>query len=431
MKLNLGPLITMSTFLGLTLCGHVAGAYEADNASTPTLWALPQTQRVAADTARRGTYYGNRINDFLEENKTAVKGGTVFLGDSLTNQFPIAKAFAGKNVYNRGIGGDRIEGILERLDCSVITLEPTLIFVMIGANDVLWPVDYRNGNLAPGYERLFASLKAVAPQATVIAFTMPPIDKHQDRLGTCIADNLVGNAQLKTVCTNRGIELRDTFSALVNAEGNYRKGMSTDGVHLSLDGYLVWLEFIVQTTDEKYAVWKNLAADYAPLAAETWDITGINAYRWNHTLILFRNEAGARPTTNANQWGYEVQVVDGKVTLMSAAGNMAVPAWPGGYVLSGIDETHTWLQTKAHIGANVTLSPDLKKVTIKPAVAEAISYESVRRSLIVKMSKDATPDDEAKSKAIVAKINPQMTTQEMVNAQNEIDGLASRVEFEK
>ncbi len=428
MKSIVRNLLGMAVLTTLSVFANSTGAYEADKASTSTLWAIGDpAQRVAVDTQRRGEFYGNRIKTFLEENKNAKPGGVVFLGDSLTNRFPLAQAFAGQNVYNRGIGGDRIEGVLERLDCSVIALKPSTIHLLIGGNDVLWPADYTKGNLAPGYERLLNALKETAPQAKVICYTMLPFNKEADRLGTCIQDGQTANAQLKEVCAKHKIELVDIYAKFVNENGNFKPGLSDDGVHITLDGYLIWLDLVVKSPEEKFTVWKNLAPEYAKIAKETANITGTNCFRDNHTLILFRTDDGSTATsTRTNEWGYEVKVEQGKITEVASAGNMSLPKWPDGFVLSGIDEFATWLRFHANIGADVKLSSDGKSVTIKSKGDTTANYRNLRCKLLLKMAKNLTPENEAKYKAIASKLHEEITEKEAAQLQKEIDNLENK-----
>lgn len=42
-------------------------------------------------------------------------------------------------VYNRGIGGDVTDGLLERMDESIFDLEPKKVFINIGTNDISRP----------------------------------------------------------------------------------------------------------------------------------------------------------------------------------------------------------------------------------------------------------------------------------------------------
>jgi len=82
-------------------------------------------------------------------------------------------------------------------------------------------------------------------------------------------------------------------------------------------------------------------------------LTGTNVTRTANALVMYTPAKGA--TTGTNQYGYEVAVVGGKVTVVqNAVGNMAIPS--NGYVLSGHGTAKTWLATYAKVGVTVTLN---------------------------------------------------------------------------
>ncbi len=362
-------------------------AYEADDASTPTLWQIKdKAERVAADKKRRGEYYAGKMEQFLaEENLTT--GGIVFIGDSITDRFPLNKAFPngwrGKKVYNRGIGGDRIEGILERLDVGIIDLQPSEIYVMIGSNDIVWPVDYRNGNLGPGYRRLFKALKATAPQAEIVAFNCLPLNENMDRLGTCIKDTFTANKQLEEVCKEENIKVINTHGNCATPEGTYREGMHSDGIHLSVSGYLTWLDLLL-SPKEKFEVWKNLAKEYDAREGFSSPITGVNQPRKLHDLILYRKTEGSETTsTGTNKFGLEAVVQNDTVTSFSRRGDMPLPDLPG-YVLSGIGDKRDWMMSNANMGAKIKLSKDGKSVrSIKSEPKDAFGWYCMLRGMVL------------------------------------------------
>lgn len=389
-------LLTLSLGLGWVLTAHPVAAYEADNASTPTLWAITDpAERVAADKKRRGDYYANRIKFFLEENATTVtKGGAVFIGDSITNGFPIDVAFAGRAVYNRGIGGDRIEGVLERLDCCVIVPAPSQIHVMIGANDVLTPDEYRDGNLGPGYDRLLRAIKDVAPQARITAYTMLPMNESVKSITkTCLEDIVTANKQLRDVCEKLDVTLVDMYADFATPAGEFRKGLTDDGVHLNLLGFLTWLDHIATTFDgvRLYPVWKNLAPRWATFGADTISITGCNEARTLNSLILYRNTEGTTPratTGTPDDKGAEIIVENDTVTSMTTKGNMAMPP-PPGYVISAVGAQREWLLRYAQPGAKIVLAPDSKTITRTTAKATPTNhrewYDEARAKLMNKL----------------------------------------------
>jgi len=384
----------------LLFCVARSEAYEADKASTPTLWKIAnKAERVAADKKRRGQYYANRMEKFLNEDNSTT-GGIVFLGDSITDRLPSDIAFKnglhGKKVYNRGIGGDRIEGVLERLDVGIIDLQPSEIYVLIGGNDVAYPVDYKNGELKPGYERLFRTLKEVAPQAKIVAFTCPPATSDK-----FAALKRKSNAQLAEVCKAENIKLYDTFESLATPEGVYREGMYCDAAHLSMAGFFTWLELFL-TTDEMFDVYRNLAEMYDECEGVTSPITGVNEPRKLDDLIMYRKVAdSSTTTTGTNKYGMESIVIDETVTSCSSRGNIPLPELPG-YVLSGIGTKRNWILANANEGAKIQLAADGKTVTsIKSDPKDAFGWHYLLRGMIVsKLAKTNDPTEIALLKGL-------------------------------
>ena len=58
----------------------------------------------------------------------------IFLGNSLTQNFELVELFKNINIKNRGINGDIIVGVLNRLK-PIIQTQPKKIFIEIGIND--------------------------------------------------------------------------------------------------------------------------------------------------------------------------------------------------------------------------------------------------------------------------------------------------------
>jgi len=59
----------------------------------------------------------------------------VFLGTSLTGGFLLSELFKDTRLKNRGIGGNRTNGILNRLS-EVTDGKPAKIFLKVGTNDI-------------------------------------------------------------------------------------------------------------------------------------------------------------------------------------------------------------------------------------------------------------------------------------------------------
>jgi lysophospholipase L1-like esterase len=111
----------------------------------------------------------------------------VAIGDSFTAGTPglagrwpdeLAAALRPAEYHNLGVSGattaEVAEGQLERC----VELEPDLVTVVCGVNDVLMSVRPDIDAHAAALERIFATLRERLPDATVVTVTVPPIAEH-------------------------------------------------------------------------------------------------------------------------------------------------------------------------------------------------------------------------------------------------------------
>lgn len=88
---------------------------------------------LQAQGRKHTTFYDQRATLF--EVLPTSKKDIIFLGNSITNGGEWAELIGNPHVKNRGISGDRTDGILDRL--HVITKgKPAKIFLLIGINDL-------------------------------------------------------------------------------------------------------------------------------------------------------------------------------------------------------------------------------------------------------------------------------------------------------
>ena len=90
-----------------------------------------------------GDYKTKKLEVFAKEDISKLQHGTIFLGDSITDRYPVNKFYPNMLVINRGIGGDtmggvRHQGIYNRLESTVYNLHPKRIILMIAFNDIAY-----------------------------------------------------------------------------------------------------------------------------------------------------------------------------------------------------------------------------------------------------------------------------------------------------
>lgn len=108
-----------------------------------------------------------KVHNFMCLNKFVKKGEIVFTGSSLCELFPINEMLQNVEprirVYNRGIGGDVTDGLLERMDESIFDLEPKKVFINIGTNDISRP-EYKRERLMSRYRKILMQIQARLPE---------------------------------------------------------------------------------------------------------------------------------------------------------------------------------------------------------------------------------------------------------------------------
>lgn len=201
------------------------------------LAAAAQVERIENASS---AHWHARVAGFAKE--TVAPGGIVFLGDSMTERFPL-QALLGeatpRALVNRGIGGDKVGGwrywgLLDRLD-AVLALQPAQLVLMIGINDLTHantPFD----NLLPNATRLLERLSAL-PNVLVQA-ALPLRDSlavHTPRLAPY-------NAHLRAECQRLKLHWLDLHADFADAQGLLRADWAADAVHLNAAGYAHWAQ---------------------------------------------------------------------------------------------------------------------------------------------------------------------------------------------
>jgi lysophospholipase L1-like esterase len=184
--------------------------------------------------------YFTRVNEFKIYNRFAKPGGIVFLGDSLTQRYPLSDFYPNMPIYNRGIDGDTTLGVLKRLDVSVFDLQPSIVVLQIGTNDLQvaeLPVEATVENIQRIIEKILQKL----PQTKIVLVSLYPVNETPDKL---IEKIVVGPRQNKDLMWMNdhlkrlpNVEFVDVYPSLVDATGNLEMRFTKEGLHLSLNGY--------------------------------------------------------------------------------------------------------------------------------------------------------------------------------------------------
>jgi platelet-activating factor acetylhydrolase IB subunit beta/gamma len=162
---------------------------------------------------------------------------TIQWGDSWRRHFPDLKA------VNIGIGGDKTQNVLWRLDHGgVAGLEPRAVVLMIGNNNMFFTPETGIEAAAQGIATCVRNLRGKLPAAPLVVAKILPAHAPGDRFYEDIKKT---NAALDALELDGDPQVRvlDLSSDFTNADGTLKKDLFTaDAIHLSPAGYAVYAD---------------------------------------------------------------------------------------------------------------------------------------------------------------------------------------------
>mgnify|MGYP001793950206 CR=1 FL=1 len=185
-------------------------------------------------------YYKDKKSQFEILPKSS--DSILFVGDSLTDQGEWVELLGNPNIKNRGISGDTIGRILNRLD-TIIQTKPKQIFLMVGINDLVNEKKSIEAVLE-GYKTILSELQTHTPNTEVFIQSVLPVN-NDFVLFWQNNDNIIKlNLKLQSLAKEISLQYIDLFSHLADAENRLDAKYTTDGVHLNGFAYLIWKEVV-------------------------------------------------------------------------------------------------------------------------------------------------------------------------------------------
>ncbi|MEC4984120.1 MAG: GDSL-type esterase/lipase family protein [Oscillatoria sp. PMC 1068.18] len=189
---------------------------KAQNQPTHQQWQQLLQQEAQALAKGQGK---NRLN--------------VLVGDSLSMWFPSQLLPQGKFWLNQGISGENSTQVLQRIPAFEKT-RPETIYVMVGINDL------RQGatdeTILSNIRQIVQNLRASHPETEVVVQSILPT-----RLASLPGDRIRRlNREIIFIAKQEGASYLNLHRLFVDADGQLRADLTTDGLHLNRKGYQVW-----------------------------------------------------------------------------------------------------------------------------------------------------------------------------------------------
>lgn len=216
-----------------------------------TLFKSPSAQKISNDFM--SGVYQRRTSGFavLPTQSNAI----VFLGDSLIQACEWAELTGLANIQNRGIAGDTVERVMERVD-SITQSHPSHIVLMVGINDLR----HENCNIdqvLASYEQLLNKITHDSPQTEILIHSVLPINpvmfKNRFRKESNHINHHVAqfNQKLNGIITDHRFKLIDLRPLMAEDDGHLSPSYTVDGLHLSGAAYTAWAQHLLPL----YSTW--------------------------------------------------------------------------------------------------------------------------------------------------------------------------------
>lgn len=194
-------------------------------------------------------YRAAKIAAYEDENEKYAdfQVDVAFIGDSLTDGYDVAAYYPDLLVSNRGIGGDTTFDLEGRLAVSLYDLQPKVVVMLIGANNMK--------EMFENYERILVSLGEHLPNTKIVLLSLTSMSGDWGKNNQLAAYN---NVKIKLLAEKYSYEYVDLYSALLNLEsGEIYPEYTTDGGHLTPKGYEVLTRKITPVVKTQLALWQQ------------------------------------------------------------------------------------------------------------------------------------------------------------------------------
>ncbi len=237
---NLTLLISVFCIITMTASGQITNITDTINKMSEKQKerALTSYFHMKDDWANLGRY--REANAQLGKPKKGEQR-VVFMGNSITDAWIdlSPEYFRGRPYIDRGISGQTTPQMLVRFRPDVIDLQPELVLILAGTNDIA-------GNTGPStLEMIMGNIASMAELARannirVILCSVLPAYDYPWSPGKKPAEKIPKlNGMIKKYARKNDFTYLDYYSSMVDNRKGMKAQYSKDGVHPNREGYAV------------------------------------------------------------------------------------------------------------------------------------------------------------------------------------------------
>lgn len=167
----------------------------------------------------------------------------VFIGDSIVQNWDLARFFPGKAWINRGIGGEQTVEILARFQRDALVVRPETVFLLAGTNDIA-----KGGTVWQVVDNLRRMVRMGVAQGCqmIVSSVLPVSDYHKEKEARFerTAERppeiiRAINREAARMAKEEGAIFLDLHAVIADASGQMPADFAPDGLHPNAAGYAV------------------------------------------------------------------------------------------------------------------------------------------------------------------------------------------------
>ncbi len=179
-----------------------------------------------------------------KQNRKKIKyGDIIFLGDSITDFYDLKKYYEFE-IVNSGIAGWTTDDILSHLDEKVFAFDPKRIVLLIGTNDIKH--EKTATYIVSNINKIVDKIKKKKPNVKIYVESIYPINNtNQEKIDHKMVANRTNqkiqevNKKLEKYCKKSNLHYINMYPYLLDSEGNLDIRYTTEGLHISDEGYKI------------------------------------------------------------------------------------------------------------------------------------------------------------------------------------------------
>lgn len=184
-------------------------------------------------------HFAERVAEFRREAPHERRDAVVFVGSSTIERCDFERVFPGVRALNRGIGWARARDLAARVDLLFEGVEPGAIVLYAGGPDrVADPTAV--DEVVASIDVLARAVRERAPRTPVLVLGLLPSTRTRGPEADALRRIDEGVARIARELAFEHVSLRD--SRLAGPDGALVETLSTDGLHLTAEGYALFAD---------------------------------------------------------------------------------------------------------------------------------------------------------------------------------------------